>query len=256
MHMGHYISHVTEMIQLGDRSLQGFFSKKNGRVFLQTGVALWLESIPMHIRGPCCAHDFIGGDGTAIGIPVKQTESLSQVWEPPLRSREPVVDWGRHDRCPIRSSSKAKKDVKNTADARAFVRKLTDVSSVHSISFRDDLLKFRQWIPSYIVTEIERWLCLERSNLQWEPLRRLLRCISSNDSITGIITEPMIQVIHDMGLCFSRNDQQGLSSIIASNHGLLCQQGMGPEILQILDHQIQMNSIQSSTVNLLVQLGT
>jgi hypothetical protein len=45
--MGHFGSHMNEVIRMmHGSSVQGFFSNKNWRMFIQTGIAAWLKSFP------------------------------------------------------------------------------------------------------------------------------------------------------------------------------------------------------------------
>jgi hypothetical protein len=201
MHMGHYSSHITSMIQFGNPDRQGFFSKKNARCFLQTGIALWLQSIPREATEKCCDHDVVGGDGTAIGIPVKQTQKLRQVWEPPNGTRPPVTTWGRLDRCFIRPARESKKSNKLVTEARAFVHKMTSIGA-NIPQQRDQLQYIRDSISSTLYAEIERWVCLSITSAEWEPLRLILNCIASVDSVTGVITNEMVPIIQSIGLAW------------------------------------------------------
>lgn len=251
MHMGHYAAHITAMIRLGDPSLVGFFSGKHARDFLQTGIALWSQSAPIDIHGPCCDLNIIGGDGTAIGIPVKNVSHLTDVWCPKT-TRESLLSWGRNDRCVIRSLGKGKKETKNGSDARKFIKSITS-SNANLVELRDELTNFSDVIPSGIYLELQRWLCLNPKEAEWEPLRQLFSCIGSNDSITGLITQEMIPILFQIVAATTATSAIDLSSIPLY---LLAQHGMGPEICQIIRCQVQQQgNLQITTVSLFLHLG-
>jgi hypothetical protein len=252
--MGHYSAHITAMIQLGDPNRQGFFSKRNAREFLQTGIALWLQSIPPASTGKCCDHEVIGGDGTAIGIPVKQTEHLKDVWAPPDGTRPPITTWGRLDRCVIRSKSSSKKDLKLAAEARNFVHQLTSVGA-NVQQQRDNLQFVRDTLPNSFYDELERWVCLGTTTNECEPLRSIFHCASSVDSVTGIITFEMVPIIQSIGVSFLRNDLNVFENLLRHNRRLLSVQGMGPELLQIIDYQFSVGPIRASTIQFFLELG-
>ena len=85
MHLGHYVGNAeSEIERLRGKSVtKGFFSNENFRAFIQSGVALWSQSLPAGARVRCCDLSVIGSDGTPIGIPLQQVLSVPPVWKPP-----------------------------------------------------------------------------------------------------------------------------------------------------------------------------
>ncbi len=74
MHMGHHFGHLRAV--LGNSGLNHL----NHQRFLQSGVANWMASQSRVV--PCCDLDIVGGDGTAIGIPISNLKGMTPVWQP------------------------------------------------------------------------------------------------------------------------------------------------------------------------------
>ena len=101
MHLGHFRAHVNERIRAVNPNVRGFFDPTAWREFIQSGVAARLQGFPSSLREPCCSLRYIGGDGTAIGVPLGNASDVVPVWQPPGGLREPNKKWGRLQRCAI-----------------------------------------------------------------------------------------------------------------------------------------------------------
>ena len=82
MHMGHMYGHLV-LSAFGSPHPKGWTQKFFQR-FVQSGVALWMASQPRVV--PCCDVPIVGGDGTSIGIPLRNLLNLKPVWMPSERS--------------------------------------------------------------------------------------------------------------------------------------------------------------------------
>ena len=78
MHMGHMYGHRV-LGSFGVQRPTGWTQKLFQR-FLQSGVALWMASHPRVV--PCCDVPLVGGDGTSIGISLRNLLDLKPVWMP------------------------------------------------------------------------------------------------------------------------------------------------------------------------------
>ena len=78
MHMGHMYGHLV-LGSFGVQRATGW-SQKLFQRFLQSGVALWMASHPRVV--PCCDIPLVGGDGTSIGISLRNLLDLKPVWMP------------------------------------------------------------------------------------------------------------------------------------------------------------------------------
>ena len=191
MHIGHFLSHVNERIQRCNPKANGFFSDLSGRIFLQSGLAARLQALPNNVREPCCSLRYVGGDGTAIGVPILNLGGIKPVWDPPLGCRAAHKKWGRMDRCAIGNSCG---DASQAKKCREFIAKATSssISTETRLDVRSELDSISESLPAQIFALLESWLGMSPQNPKWEPLRHLLRACAYQDSLCGVISLRMI----------------------------------------------------------------
>ena len=236
MHVGHYCKAMDKHIHSVNPGAAGFFSPLKWRIFVQTSLALRMASLPASTREPCCSLKHIGGDGTGIGIPHVNLNSLSPAWVPPHGTREAVFDWGRMDRCAIGRVDTCGCTSEIT-EARKYVKQLTSTTCTRKdrIELRSQHDIFRSVLPKLVCEALEAWLVLPETENHWNSMRQLLNACSHQDSLFGIVAASMIP---DLQLAIEYV-RQGLSSacfyeVLDKLRG----QGMGPEICTVLETEM------------------
>ena len=236
MHIGHFLSHVNERIQRCNPKANGFFSDPSCRMFLQSGLAARLQALPNFVREPCCSLRYLGGDGTAIGVPIMNLGGIKPVWDPPLGRRSALKKWGRLDRCALGNNCN------NPSEARAcreFIEKVTSPSITVDtrLDIRSELDSVSESLPNGILGLLEYWLGLSPLNLKWDPLRRLLRACAYQDSLCGIVSLRMIPSIKRITQLACKSPPFGTDSEIKewdSLTDIISRQGLGPYIAMTL----------------------
>ncbi len=239
MHIGHFRAHVNQKIQACNPGVQGFFSARKWRVFIQSGVAARLIGSPSISREPCCSLKNIGGDGTPIGIPITNLNSVPPVWKPCCEEKESVKKWGRLDRCAI-GNIDCKGDAHAKKSARSFLRDVTSCStSMADINeTREEFDDVSGSMPKELAAVLETWLAMGDADPRWDSMRKLLRACSCQDSLCGIVTIqliPQLQNVIALALDVHKNQQP---PDLPSWEKLLFEiskQGMGPEIVILLN---------------------
>ena len=239
MHLGHFRAHVNERIRAVNPNVRGFFDPTAWREFIQSGVAARLQGFPSSLREPCCSLRYIGGDGTAIGVPLGNASDVVPVWQPPGGLREPYKKWGRLQRCAIGDDLKGV-DVSSKQGARDFVRSGTSgsVTADEIREIRDDIDNVSSAMPETVSKLLELWFTFDRRDDRWDPVRHLLRACSCQDSICGMVTEEMVPCI-ELLTSIAMKQQP-----FADPRDLHCwrltlqkisTKGMGPEIVAALE---------------------
>lgn len=232
MHIGHFLSHVNERIQRCNPKANGFFSDHSCRMFLQSGLAARLQALPNFVREPCCSLRYLGGDGTAIGVPIMNLGGIKPVWDPPLGRRRAQKKWGRLDRCAVGNNCN------NSSEAREFIEKVTSPSiTVETrLDIRSQLDSVSDSLPNGILGLLEYWLGLSPQNRKWDPLRRLLRACAYEDSVCGIIPLRMIPSIKRIIQLACKSPPFGDDEIKEwdSLTNMISRQGLGPYIAMAL----------------------
>jgi hypothetical protein len=202
--------------------------------------------------------DIIGGDGTAIGIPVKQLQQLRPIWDPPGGVRDPIIRWGRKDRCAFDMAvavAFSGAETKALNAAREWVKQLTTTMSLYSDGMK--LSNHEHLIPPIILKELKRLLLLPLDSQEREPLRKLLRATCCSDSVTGIVTPSQIST-WEAALKVLRNPRRKdiLREFQQYKQNLQCA-GMGPEMYQVLIVQLlsTSNEPNEQTLELMDFLG-
>ena len=118
MHVGHYRDAMNHKIQSANPGVAGFFSPRKWRIFLHTALALRMASLPASTREPCCDLSVIGGDGTGIGVPLKNVLHIQPAWAPPEICTQTNRD-STMNRCAIgpTDTTGSASDFKNTSEA-------------------------------------------------------------------------------------------------------------------------------------------
>jgi len=239
MHIGHFRAHVDKKISECNPKARCFFDPVAWREFIQGGVAAKLQGLPSSFREPCCSLQYIGGDGTAIGVPLGNAKDVSPVWQPPGGLREPVRKWGRLQRCAIGNEISDVKASEKKA-AREFIQNVTSgsVTASQIRETRDDLDEVSPAMPEVISKLLETWFTFDRHDDRWDSIRHLLRACSCQDSLCGIVTVEMVPYIETITSTAMR--QQPFSDARDLHAWRLtldkiAKQGMGPEIVKALE---------------------
>ena len=190
MHVGHSFGHLhtTSGSKLGWNHL-------NYQRFLQSGVANWMAS---HTRVvPCCELDIVGGDGTAIGIPISNLKGMSPVWQPKEDTDLQVphdneFENKRMGRIPVAFEGVAKIDAQN---ARRKIRDLLTegISQKLSDQYWDEYHEqYRHWLPTEFNEALLFWAGLATNTPLKRHLRSLLRDCISECSATTLVPKQLI----------------------------------------------------------------
>jgi hypothetical protein len=239
-------------IKVANPNVKGFFDQKRWRKFIQGSVARWMMSFPKESNGPCCSLDVLGGDGTGIGITVKNVSHVQPVWNPPSGTRDSRVLWGRKDRC-VYDLAPVGKGIGAQAfkDARTWLKKACSVTVNQAPDVLKDITVHRSAIPSVICAELDRWCGMLSSDTEFMLLRFLLRCLTCEDSVTGLIHPSEIctwrRCLPSNDDCCTLSDWSACKSILVL--------GVSRELVQLLDAQLSKTLVQVSTIRLIKFMG-
>jgi hypothetical protein len=233
MHLGHYRSHVESQIQMRSPASGGFFSPKSWRLFIQSGVAARLMGMPSTLREPCCELRYLGCDGTGIGVCISHVQDVTPVWVPPAGVRPPTTNWGRLARCAIGDFIDASAKEKDAA--RKYLRGCTEASNSSDDlrTLRDNVVNMLTSLPTQLAKVLEIWFTLDSADDRWDPVRRILRACSCQDSLLGIVPVSLLADIDGIVGLMTESDPfasgEQISSLDKHLHKLQVA-GMGPEI--------------------------
>jgi hypothetical protein len=230
MHVGHYRDAMEARIQANNPGAAGFFSARKWRIFIHSALALRMASLPATTREPCCDLRVIGGDGTGIGIPLKNA-AINPAWAPPQPSAESNLIGSTINRCGVGPT-----DLESTASdfkkAREFISQVTSrTTSVPARGdMRDQIDDHVEHMPAPIFSALEMFLILDQNEPHWHDVRCILSTLSHTESLTGIISIHMLADIHSL---IKRMRLQAADSSDSSIMDNLSKHGMGPEIVRI-----------------------
>jgi hypothetical protein len=239
MHLSHFRGHVNKRITALNPNVRGFFEPSDWRVFAQSGLACRLLGFPSSIRDPCCSLRYIGGDGTAIGIPTVNAAHLSPIWEPPSGTRPPRKKWGRLHRCVIGHNIQDSV-ASEKKQAREFIRESTSgaMNTENIADIRENFDEHIDTMPDDLRNLLELWFSFDTADPKWDPVRRLLRVCACQDSACGIVTCAMVPFIDAaVGIATKQSPFTLLSDLNEWKRLLIeiSKQGMGPDIAKALE---------------------
>jgi hypothetical protein len=251
IHLGHYIAHFCSVS--GCRATQSTFRK-----LLQTGVCLWMQSSTQSMKR-CCDLKFIGGDGTLIGIPIKNVPSgLKPVWQP----KTLLPNSNLHSR-PTREAlcdvfSKLCFDEGNRL--RDKLKQIINCSSEperfrYSIEIGNEFDTIERYANEFF-HELKRWLQLPIISREFKPMKFILQCIISKASVTGCFPYELSRaLITQQGAL-----RQGLVTLgqLRSWCAAFCFHGcgLGIEVIEVFSSQVQHSgNVCPSTVNMVLYFG-
>ena len=262
MHVGHYRDAMEARIQRTNPGAGKFFSARKWRVFLHSALALRMASMSPATRGPCCDLRIIGGDGTGIGIPLKNFE-IVPAWAPlQLASSSSRQSRGSTmNRCAI-SPTDLRSSPSDLQKAREYLKKITcRTTSVNERGdLRDSIDDHATHMPPPIFRALEVFLILDETDLHWKEVRSILSALSHTDSLTGIVTIHMLddvfRLVNHMGI----RPPQFPDGVLIER---ISQQGMGPEIghifkvemTQLCTHQSRCPQSITAFANLFEYIG-
>jgi hypothetical protein len=235
MHVGHYRDAMEVRIQACNPGVAGFFSPRKWRIFIHSALALRMATLPQKTREPCCELHVIGGDGTGIGVPLRNVD-IEPAWAPPVPhlSRQPRDS--TINRCGIGPT-----DTEGTASdfekARQFLQQVTSRATSGSLraDLRDSIDDYAKHIPVPIFRALEVFLVLDEGEPHWKDFRVILSTLSRTESLSGIITIHMLSdarvMIKRLRLCPASTSDDVLVERMS-------QQGMGPEICNVFRTEI------------------
>jgi hypothetical protein len=193
---------------------------------------------PSHVREPCCDLRYIGCDGTGIGVSIAQVQDVTPVWIPPAGTREPVLSWGRLRRCAVGDSVEG--TAKDKMEARDFLKECTCAGACKDDirSLRDKLDDHISSLPQDLSSLLEVWFTLDRSDDRWDPIRRIIRACSCQDSLLGIIPVSILpqvnEIVELMTVSEPFTTSDDLLSLGRALHSIQAA-GMGPEIAMAVE---------------------
>ncbi len=247
MHLGHLRSHIQERIQRMNPQVQGFFSPLDWRVFIQSGAASRQSSFPVTVREPCCALRYIGGDGTGIGVQIKNLDAVQPVWKPLAAASRPK-NWGAMDRCAIGNnvplgSNRTAKDRKDARDKMKHVCSSVHLGAQADTETLEQLKSYRDLFPPEVYDLLCQWLDLNSLDKKWSSMRSLLRACACQDSLCGMIPESMLKdlrtaitlALRPVELLSNTESQKTWTATLFK----LRQVGMGPQIVEALTIALQ-----------------
>jgi hypothetical protein len=237
MHIGHFHSHVNQRIRRCNPTVNGFFSELAWQTFLQAGAAARLQALTADVREPCCSLRYIGGDGTAIGVPIANLGGIKPVWEPPLGLREPFKKWGRLNRCAIGNNCGV--SASDAKECREYLQQATCPRAFGDsrLDIRNHLDTISDSLPPEILALLESWFGINHKDPRWEPIRHLLRACAYQDSLCGVVTLPMIPVIKRLTELACKTSPFATAVDIAEWESLIrtiSKDGLGPYLAQSL----------------------
>jgi len=235
MHAGHFRDMMnTKISQCNPEAVQ-FFSAKKWRVFLQSGIALRLQSQVRNIPQPCCSLKYIGGDGTGIGISLSNISSMTPAWQPPDGTRKAVAVPSDSTlcRCAIGRVDSNGASAQQVNLARDFMKQITSPSMSTSDrgSMRDDIDEHIQFLPNSIAIALEQWLILPEESVHWNSFRSLLHALCYKHSLTGIIPLKVADDVKTLTSHLRSWDKNVPPDIVTSVQST----GLGPDICTIVD---------------------
>ncbi len=244
MHVGHYRDSMESRIRINNPGVAGFFSARKWRIFIHSALALRMASLSPTTREPCCDLRVIGGDGTGIGIPLKNV-ALTPAWVPPEPAISSEPRGSIIERCGIGPT-----DTKGTASdmdkARLFLKEITSRATTvsHRGDMRSQIDEYMDSMPSPIFHALENFLVLDQSEPHWQEIRCVLSTLSHKESLTGIIS---VHVIDDIKLMIQKMRLEPTSNDIPESVFLdrITKYGMGPEIVRIF--RTEMAATQKQT---------
>ena len=258
MHMGHFRQVYDARIKQKFSTSDGFFGEKQWQDFITSATACRMLSTPMDKRAPCCSCAYLGGDGTAIGVPTSAVANADPAWAP-MEIIEPLKNWGRLQRCGIASlpyhDSVERKDLQ---DSRDILLQLTDsgINEEEKAILRNQLHEYKEHVGLDIYNEAMVWCVMTRDNKEYSPLRLILRALGKQDSISGIISYPSVNLTMSiLQLALDNEPSQLDRPIWKSNLQKLCFSGMGPEIVQCLNTQCDSGEFRITFLKLVFHIG-
>jgi hypothetical protein len=230
MHVGHYRDAMDARIQMNNPGVAGFFSPRKWRIFVHSALALRMASLPPRTREPCCDLHVIGGDGTGIGIPLRNID-IEPVWAPPDGGSAHQPRDSTINRCAI-GPTDSEGTPTEFEKARLFVHQVTSraTSGIARGTLRDSIDDHADFIPMPLLRALEVFLIMDETEPHWKDVRVILSSLSKTESLSGVITVVMLE---DMKLLVSR---MRLQPTVESDDALiqrLCSYGMGPEISRV-----------------------
>jgi hypothetical protein len=265
MSVGHWQKHRFALVAKGRQDFDAFFSPHQCRTFIESGVAriglLFSNDIccPNGEINPCLPHtfshvsislgfDMVGGDGTAIGIPIDNVRTLSEVWVPP--EGEIGAPWtsGRVDRCCIPNPSPQVASASDFGKARkAIAGYLTKVRD------RAEVLPTLHLFPEPFSEELQLWMnhnTREKlDDTEQTALQKLLRSIISLACATHVL--PELIIAHVKTALDNIQKYQPELVLLGVEDSRLWNYGMGPDVFSCLKAQGSSGKIRDSFVQLL-----
>ena len=238
MHGGYFQSYHDRKIKRLYPNADGFFKPKKWRLFINTATACRMLATPKEFKAPCCDCEYVGGDGTAIGIPRGCVGGIRPAWKPEEQLILPEKR-SRLARCGLPSNTRDSDERKDIQDARNLILNMTSptVSADEMSDLRLRMVQYRLVMGESIFNELNHWSVLEKSEPEYYPLRDLLCAMGKQDSISGIIHVSMMDSVKDLLECI----ENGINTIIGETWEVLLRNvalyGMGPEIVRCLRAQ-------------------
>ncbi len=240
MHMGNFIGTF--------KGLSGCIaSDALFRKLLQSGCCARLRSYD-YVLGPCCNLELIGGDGTAIGIPIPNIPKTAKpVWQPTVVEEAQNV-WRRNNRSGIILPQAIREKITHTLSKTGsdIERRLSIQTLLSDTEFKSD--------PTFR-DEMGRWATLASSSTQFQLLRMIFMCCMSGESIRSLFPDQLCVAI--ISCC--RGLQSGKACDVLRNFQKnidSANAGVSPEVVLVFEDQIKRNGkVLDTTMNYFVERG-
>ncbi len=242
MFVGHYRSSMDAKIQARNPGVAGFFSENNWRLFIHSALSLRMASLPERTRGPCCDMKLLGGDGTGIGVPLASAQHITPAWAPPVNDQAQRQSRLKSlDRCAIGYNNNSTSSASEISGARKFMKEITsrNISVAEIGSLRDAIDEHKPHMPYQIACALEMFLIMDGTEPHWHDIRSFLNSLAYTDSLSTIVTLEMVQDVKEaVDLLRARPTLSDFSELSAR----LVQQGMGPNIVKVIETEITLTS--------------
>ena len=243
---GHYHGLMCSRIRQGDIRKAGFFNVKNCRYFLQTGLACRAKSYPDDVLKACCKLRQLTGDGTGIGVPVKNVLHCPPVWHPRVAVKQPKA-WSRMDRCVLRPRPTILINRKEAKEARTYLRNVLKCMDSNTVPHIHDIQHMLvNCVPPCILNEILRFVGLPASDETFH-LSMIIKVLGSEDCVSSMFQLPVLHPLEEIISAGETGNWTQMNLLLTKHKPMLGQRGLALSVWAIFTFQLHNHSIVFSS---------